>query len=922
MANLIDNISIKNKIIFGLLFTLFMSMGIGILQFNKIIKIQNSYSARKVLTSYRSDFVKLQNIYFKLDAIVVKLANSKIIDDFIKTSNDYKSLDLEISNVFSDLEIIDISKIRDDETIEFLTGFNDSLFKFQSLYNDNIKLSVEKLIDYQYLIFHPEKIKSDYKRLVAEQQSVGVILTNIDDQTSSNEDVINELLVIYQNSIIDLSTFISQIIKSQTFSLDKINYNIQEEISNDELLIATVREDSIRVSGIILFLGIILILVLSFLISNNVIKPLTETNEIIDSLAKGDFPSISNIERADEIGIMLESLAALIQHLKETSQFAKEISGSNFEYKFSLSSEKDLLGNSLIQLRESLLNAKQEEDNRKQEDYRRSRIADGLAKFSEILRQNQNNLRKLGSEVISSLVKFLNSNQGVIFILNDDDENNVYIELLAAYAWNREKFIEKRLQIGEGLIGGVAVEKFTVYMTDVPEDYIEIKSGTGAANPSSILIVPLKVDDEVLGVVELASFQSFDKYEIELVEKIAESIASTLKSVRITAQTADLLEKFQIQAAEMKEQETAMRTTIDDLKKNQDERRRNEESLRVKVREMEELNKQIQYKEDQQKLEIEKLIKENNKKVKQIEQNQKQNREILHSMMTAVLIIKQGGHIDFVNKAAEELWGYNEMEMLGVNVEKLLLSPPDMGEKKLCEYLFENISKIQATHGRDFYIQLNEGKPKKVVLEVMVLEGEKEEEMRMVIFLKDLTKFEKRDDNTKQFIADLVKKDFQNTMKLESYDEFLAKNNIEIPSIDIDTKELIKWSSKLELGISIIDNQHKRWIEFINNLYEALVTNQPEEKMQGVFKKLLDYTEYHFGFEEKYMSEFNYPDMDAHNLGHEKFVHSVIELFTDFIEGKSDTIYNLIVLLKTWVYDHVALTDRKYVELFKKHGIR
>ena len=922
MANTFDNISIKNKIIFGLLFTLFVSLGIGILQFNKIIKIQKGYKGRKVLTSYKSDFVKLQNLYYKLDAIVVSVSNAREKEGFINSSNRFKSVDIEISGILEELEGISISEISNGNTVTFLSSFNDSIFKYHSIYDEKIKLSIDKLIEYKYLTLHPEKINDDYKRLLAEQQSIGVMYVNYNDESFDKKQLVLELLEVYNKSVVDLSDFISKNLQAQTFSLEKISYNLQEEINTDDVLFASIRIDTIKSSAIIFFLSIIIIVILSFLISNNIIKPLYETNEIVGKLSKGNIPKNIDNKRTDEIGLILESLENLIVVLKDTSEFAKNLSNNNFDYNFTPSGEQDMLGNSLIHLRESLLQAKRDEEKRKHEDNVRSRTAEGLAKFSDILRQNQNNLKLLGREVISNFVKFLNANQGVIFLLNDEDKENVYLSLLSAYAWNREKFVEKKLKIGEGLIGAVAEEKFSVYMTDVPEDYIEIKSGTGAANPSSILIVPLKVDDDILGVVELASFQKFEKYEIILVEKIAESIASTLKSVRITAQTSDLLEKFQIQAAEMTEQETAMKATIDELRKSQNDRKNNEEHLRNTIREMEELNKQIQYKDEQLSNEVARLEKENATKLLQVEQSQKQSKEILQSMMTGVVIVKFGGHIDFVNVATEELWGYNEMEILGINVEKLFISPPDLGEKKLCEYFFENKEKFKLTGGKELFIQLKNGKTKKVVIEVMVLEAEDEEDMRMVVFVKDMARFERKNEKTDDFVSSLVKRDFENLMKLERYEEAFVENNLTIPEFEINNKELIKWGTKFEIGITIIDNQHKRWIEFINNLYEGLITTKSSEEIQLLYKKLIDYTEYHFGFEEKYMQEFKYGESDSHVLGHEKFVNSIVELFSDYIEGRADTVYNLILLLKKWVVNHVLVTDRKYVELFKKHGIR
>jgi len=215
--------------------------------------------------------------------------------------------------------------------------------------------------------------------------------------------------------------------------------------------------------------------------------------------------------------------------------------------------------------------------NRAIEDEQRRWVSDGMAKFAEIL-QNANDIEQLADNALHGLIKYLNINQGGLFLIEEENDAK-YLVLKSMYAYNRKKYANKRFEIHEGLTGMCILEKQSIYMTDIPNNYIEITSGLGDAPPGCLLIVPLKFDDEILGVMELASFHELQKYEIEFTEKVAENISGTIRNTLIGVRTRALLEQSQQKTEELQAQEEEMRQNIEELQATQEEAARREAEM-------------------------------------------------------------------------------------------------------------------------------------------------------------------------------------------------------------------------------------------------------------------------------------------------------------------------------------------------------
>jgi PAS domain S-box-containing protein len=199
----------------------------------------------------------------------------------------------------------------------------------------------------------------------------------------------------------------------------------------------------------------------------------------------------------------------------------------------------------------------------------------GLAQFADILRNKKSlELKKLADEILSSLIHYVNANQGAIFIYEDDVKGDEHLNMISCYAYDRKKFLERRIAPGEGLAGQCFLEKETVYIKQAPPNYLTITSGLGQAGPREILITPMLINENIYGVLELASFQEFEPYKVEFIEKLSENIASTIKNVRENEKIVTLLNASQQQAEELRAQEEEMRQNMEELQATQEEMQR------------------------------------------------------------------------------------------------------------------------------------------------------------------------------------------------------------------------------------------------------------------------------------------------------------------------------------------------------------
>lgn len=231
----------------------------------------------------------------------------------------------------------------------------------------------------------------------------------------------------------------------------------------------------------------------------------------------------------------------------------------------------------------------------------KSNIADITTSLS-----GMNDLETLAQTFLTKVVPLMDACQAVFYVKDGDENGNDPIyKLLASYAFKERKHVTNTFASGEGLIGQAVLEKTPIILTDVPSDYIRVKSGLGESPPLTIYVLPVSFEGDVKAVLELASFKPFNTTQQTFLEDmisglgiILESMMGKIRLANILEETQALMEEIQAQSEELQSQQEELRVTNEELEEQTQALRQSEERLQVQQEELEQTNTELKEKAD------------------------------------------------------------------------------------------------------------------------------------------------------------------------------------------------------------------------------------------------------------------------------------------------------------------------------------
>jgi HAMP domain-containing protein/signal transduction histidine kinase/ActR/RegA family two-component response regulator len=179
-----------------------------------------------------------------------------------------------------------------------------------------------------------------------------------------------------------------------------------------------------------------------------------------------------------------------------------------------------------------------------------------LAKFSGMM-QGQRSLESLGQLIMSELTPAVSAQLGTFFIM-DTAGDTPMLKLLSTYGYVRRKSVSNRYGLGEGLVGQAALEKKTILITQVPDEYVVVASSIGEATPRNIVVLPILFEGTVRGVIELGAFVPFSPIQVTFLEQLALSIGVVFNMISTTRRTEELLGQLKRSNVELEQRSTEL----------------------------------------------------------------------------------------------------------------------------------------------------------------------------------------------------------------------------------------------------------------------------------------------------------------------------------------------------------------------------
>ncbi|MGR3176869.1 MAG: GAF domain-containing protein, partial [Candidatus Anammoxibacter sp.] len=311
-----------------------------------------------------------------------------------------------------------------------------------------------------------------------------------------------------------------------------------------------------------------------------IVESFDELSKVCEAVSIGDFHKhVKIVSENDRLGKAVNQMA---DNLHSVVDQVNSVAKGDYSVEIVPLSDHDHLGTALLEMATAL--KKVSAENEKKIWLRNHRM-----ELNDMMR-GELDVKALCQNVINYFADCINSQIGAIYLSNKEDD---VLKLVASFAYTERKNLSNEFKVGEGLVGQAALEKQTIVISNVPDDYIKINSGLGEAVPHYIIVMPFLYENSVVGVVELGAFHEFTEIQLEFLNLVIENIAIAINSAESRTLMEKLLEETQLQAMKLETQQEELRQTNEELSEQAKTLQKSEEQLRVEQEELRQTNEEL-----------------------------------------------------------------------------------------------------------------------------------------------------------------------------------------------------------------------------------------------------------------------------------------------------------------------------------------
>ncbi|MCK5867228.1 MAG: GAF domain-containing protein [Mycoplasmataceae bacterium] len=291
-------------------------------------------------------------------------------------------------------------------------------------------------------------------------------------------------------------------------------------------------------------IALLIISVIFFIMGQMMGKLISKVSKAMKEIAKGNLDfKMCTTHRRDEIGMIQQAVVEISKSMKDmiddiqntvtavqSGDLAKRVDISK------LSGFMRSLGETTNQSVEVTCALQELTAQNAKQDW----LKTGQTKLNEQTSGTQG-IEELARNIITFLCTYLENVQvGAFYLVTDNNR----LKLIATYAYTKRKQLANEFEFGEGLVGQAALERQSIVITQAPEDYIQVHSGIGESIPKNILLIPFFYEDELSGVIEMASLQEISDIQLEFVEQIMAHIGIAMNTAQSRTKLQSLLKKI------------------------------------------------------------------------------------------------------------------------------------------------------------------------------------------------------------------------------------------------------------------------------------------------------------------------------------------------------------------------------------------